>query len=637
MSPSNPQSDRVAILRPEDNATAQGDPVAMPRILIVDDISDNRTILLRRFQRQGFEVLEADNGLKALELIESQEFDLVLLDVMMPGIDGIETLKRIRDLKSASELPVIMVTAKSESENIVESLGLGANDYVTKPVDFAVALARAKTQIGRRRAELQVTAANDELSRVNQSLEQNVAERTSLLLGLYQKLRAEMAVREEADARSLFLAYHDTLTGLPNRLLFKEQLENVLKDTVETPKVIAVLLVDLDGFKSINDTVGHSIGDLLLKSIGTRIRDILPANGRIARLGGDEFAILQLSAEQPSSAISLAQQILEIIGQPITIEGYDLTVSASIGIAVANAGSMTAENFLKSADIAMYSAKADGPGNYRMFDSEMDAIVQARSTLERDMRNGIVQNDFRLFYQPLVNLETQKVTTFEALMRWEHPERGMVSPVEFIPLAEDTGLIVRLGEWAMREACAEATRWPDDISVSVNLSAVQFAKGDLVSTVVNALASSGLPASRLELEITESVLLEGSDHNVRILDQLQELGVRISLDDFGTGYSSIGYLRNFKFDKLKIDQSFVKDLLADEKSLAIVRAIVGLGVSFGITTTAEGVETEDQRRCLDVEGCTEVQGYLYSKPLPPAEIARLLGKLDGQRTASAGS
>jgi diguanylate cyclase (GGDEF)-like protein len=647
MSSSSLPSERVTVLRSEELAPAVADgspaergaaaadstPAAPPRILIVDDISDNRTILLRRFQRQGFEVVEADSGLKALELIDSQDFDLVLLDVMMPGIDGIETLKRIRSQRSASALPVIMVTAKSESENIVESLGLGANDYVTKPVDFAVALARAHTQIGRRRAELRVTAAQEELCKANDTLEKNVAERTVLLLGLYQKLRAEMAVREEADARSVYLAYHDTLTGLPNRLLFKEQLENVLKDTLEAPKSVAVLFVDLDGFKSINDTLGHSIGDLLLKSVATRIRDILPANGRIARLGGDEFAILQLAAEQPSASIKLAQEILDVVGQPLAIEGYDVTVSASVGIAVANVGGMTAESFLKSADIAMYSAKSDGPGNYRMFDSEMDAIVQARSALEKDMRNGIVQNEFRLFYQPLVNLQTQKVTAFEALMRWQHPERGMVSPVEFIPLAEDTGLIVRLGEWALREACAAAMEWPADISVSVNLSAVQFVKGDLVSTVVNALASSGLPASRLELEITESVLLEGTDHNARILDLLHQLGVRISLDDFGTGYSSIGYLRSFKFDKLKIDQSFVKDLLADEKSLAIVRAIVGLGTSFGITTTAEGVETEDQRSCLNHEGCTEVQGYLYSKPLPSSEIAPLLEKLSAQRSA----
>ena len=635
MSASNLHSERVTILRPDDpgSGAADSSPAAAPRLLIVDDIADNRTILLRRFQRQGFEVAEADSGLKALELIDSQEFDLVLLDVMMPGIDGVETLKRIRSQKSASALPVIMVTAKSESENIVESLGLGANDYVTKPVDFAVALARANTQIARRRAELQVIAANDALSRANNSLEKNVAERTALLLGLYQKLRAEMAVREEADARSLYLAYHDSLTGLANRLLFKEQLENVLKDTLEGPKPVAVLFVDLDGFKAINDTLGHSIGDQLLKSIAIRIRDILPANGRVARLGGDEFAILQISAEQPSAAIALAQQIIDAVGLPSAIEGYDVTVSASVGIAVANSDSMSAEVFLKSADIAMYSAKSDGPGNYRIFDNEMDAVVQARCALEKDMRNGIVQNDFRLFYQPLVNLQTQRVTAFEALMRWQHPERGLVSPIEFIPLAEDTGLIVRLGEWALRVACAEAMSWPDEICVSVNLSAVQFAKGDLVSTVMNALASSGLPASRLELEITESVLLEGSEHNVRILDQLHELGVRISLDDFGTGYSSIGYLRSFKFDKLKIDQSFVKDLLADEKSLAIVRAIVGLGASFGITTTAEGVETEDQRSCLNHEGCTEVQGFLYSEPLPPTEIALLLGRLSALRLA----
>jgi EAL domain-containing protein (putative c-di-GMP-specific phosphodiesterase class I) len=263
-----------------------------------------------------------------------------------------------------------------------------------------------------------------------------------------------------------------------------------------------------------------------------------------------------------------------------------------------------------------------------MFDPEMEAIVQARTSLEREMRNGIVKNQFRVFYQPLINLQTQRVTAFEALMRWEHPERGMVSPAEFIPLAEETGLIVRLGEWAMREACSEAMNWPAEIAVSVNLSAVQFMKGDLVATVMNALASSGLAACRLELEVTESIMLEKTDHNMRILDQLHELGVRIAMDDFGTGYSSIGYLRSFKFDKLKIDRSFVKDVLADEKCLAIVRAIVGLGSSFGITTTAEGVETEDQRRCLSQEGCTEVQGYLYSKPLPPQELSSLLRRIN---------
>jgi diguanylate cyclase (GGDEF)-like protein len=631
MSSTNLQAERIIASSAPEAAhlgVADGIAAAAPRILVVDDMADNRAILLRRFQRHGFEVAEADSGLKALDLIDSQEFDLVLLDVMMPGIDGVETLKRIRHRKSASILPVIMVTAKTESENIVESLGSGANDYITKPVDFAVALARANTQIGRRRAELKAIAAAEALTTANDNLEKNVADRTALLMGLYQKLKEEMADREKSDARSLYLAYHDSLTGLGNRLLFKDQLERALTDVCATTNPVAVLFVDLDGFKGVNDTLGHSIGDQLLKSIAIRIRDILPENSCLARFGGDEFAIFQTSAEQPSAAVHLAEEIIKVVGRPSFAEGCDVTISASVGIAVANADGMSAENLLKSADIAMYGAKASGPGTYRMFDPQMEAIVQARTSLEREMRNGIVENQFRVFYQPLVNLRTQKVAGFEALMRWEHPERGLVSPAEFIPLAEDTGLIVRLGEWAMREACSEAMNWPTEISVSVNLSAVQFLKGDLVATVVNALASSGLAASRLELEITESIMLESTDHNMRILDQLHELGVRIAMDDFGTGYSSIGYLRSFKFDKLKIDRSFVKDLLADEKSLAIVRAIVGLGSSFGITTTAEGVETEDQRMCLSQEGCTEVQGYLYSKPLPPQELSSLVRRIN---------
>ncbi|HEV7376656.1 MAG TPA: EAL domain-containing protein, partial [Pyrinomonadaceae bacterium] len=551
----------------------------------------------------------------------------VLLDWMMPGIDGVETLRRIRSEKSASILPVIMVTAKTESENIVEAIRLGANDYVTKPVDFAVALARVDAHIGRKRAEAQARAAAGALRDANDNLERNVAERTTLLLGLYQKLKAEMAVREKADARSQHLAYHDSLTGLGNRLMFKEQLESALKDVWESPNPVAVLFMDLDGFKGVNDTLGHSVGDLLLKSIAVRVRDILPENSHLARFGGDEFAILQTSAEQPTAAITLAQHIVDVVGQPVTIEGYEVNVSVSIGIVVENAGHMSAENFLKSADIAMYGAKAEGPGNYRMFDAELEAVVQARSALEREMRNGIMQNQFKAYYQPLLNLQTKKVTAFEALIRWEHPERGLVSPAEFIPVAEETGLIVRLGEWMMREACCEAMCWPAEISVSINLSAVQFAKGDLVATVVKALGSSGLPASRLELEVTESVLLEKADENVRILNQLRELGVRIAMDDFGTGYSSIAYLRSFKFDKLKIDRSFVKELGTDEESLAIVRAIVGLGSSFGIITTAEGVETEAQMNRLNLEGCTEVQGFLYSKPLPPDQIKKLLGRL----------
>ena len=432
-------------------------------------------------------------------------------------------------------------------------------------------------------------------------------------------------------ARSQYLAYHDSLTGLGNRLLFKEQLDEALRDVSVAPHSLAVLFLDLDGFKAVNDTLGHSVGDLLLKSIAAKLRDLLPVTDRIARLGGDEFAILQISGSQPTSSISLAEKIIEVVGHSHCIDGNDVMVGASVGIAVACPGQMNTESFLKSADLAMYSAKSEGRGTYRIFDPQMDEAVQIRRSLERDMRTALAQGEFELFYQPLVNLQTKKVTAFEALMRWHHSDRGAVPPSEFIPVAEEMGLIVQLGEWALRCACLEAVKWPDEIRVSVNLSPLQFAKGNLVSTVMSALAFSGLPASRLELEITESVLLEKSERNFAILNRLRALGVRISMDDFGTGYSSIGYLRSFRFDKIKIDQSFVRDLLVDEGSLAIVRAIAGLGISFGMTTTAEGVETEEQMRCLNLEGCSEVQGYLYSRPVPGDQVAKLLASLDARR------
>jgi diguanylate cyclase (GGDEF)-like protein len=637
MSIQNTNVTRLEDFASQESSATDSNAEVRPHLLIVDDISDNRAILSRRFERRGFAVTEAESGLAAIELIEKGAFDLVLLDVMMPGIDGIETLKQIRGRKSSSALPVIMVTAKSESVNIVDALECGANDYVTKPVDFAVALARVNTQISRRRAEQQVEVANDQLRRMNEALEARVEERTKRLADANQRLKEEIADREELQAQSQYLAYHDSLTGLGNRLLFKEQLEEALTDESVTPHPLAVLFVDLDGFKAVNDTGGHSVGDLLLKSLAAKLRDLLPPTDRIARLGGDEFAILQVSSVQPSSSITLAERIIEVAAHPQTIEGHDVTVGASVGIAILQRGEMNAETALKCADLAMYSAKAGGRGTFRMFDPQMDAAVQTRRSLERDMRTALAQGDFSLFYQPLVNLQTRKVTAFEALMRWHHPERGSVAPSDFIPVAEEIGLILPLGEWALRQACMEAIRWPDEIKLSVNLSPLQFAKGNLVSTVMSALASSGLPANRLELEITESVLLEKSDRNIGILNHLRSLGVRISMDDFGTGYSSIGYLRSFPFDKIKIDQSFVRDVLVDEGSLAIVRAIAGLGVSFGMTTTAEGVETEEQMRCLSREGCIEVQGYLLSRPVPPAEVPGLLEQLKAGGTPASDS
>jgi diguanylate cyclase (GGDEF)-like protein len=616
-------------------SAAPEEETAKPRLLIVDDIADNRAILARRFERKGYAITEADGGRRALDLIAQGSFDLVLLDVMMPEMDGLEVLRRIREEHSSVALPVIMVTAKSQSEDVVEALQLGANDYVTKPVDFAVALARANTQVGRKRAEEGIRQVNEALRQANDELERRVAERTAKLVSANEQLQLEIAHRQKSEAKVEYLAHHDPLTGLGNRVLFAEQLSEALARGRRQGESLAVLVLGLDGFKNVNDTLGHAVGDALLNAAADRLRGSIRELDRLARLGGDEFAILQISNEQPRSAASLGQRLIEVLSTPFVVDGHDIIVGASLGIAVATDIDADAEQLLKSADLAMNRAKADGRGRFCFFEPDMDARAQARRLLELDLRGALVQGGFELHYQPLFNLKANAVTGFEALMRWSTPERGRVSPGDFIPVAEETGLIVPIGEWALRQACAEAATWPGDIRVAVNLSPNQFKSGGLVAAVVSALSHSGLPASRLELEITESVVLEKTDDNLSVLNQLRELGVRISMDDFGTGYSSLSYLRSFRFDKLKIDQSFIRDLSERDDSRAIVRAVAALGASFGMTTTAEGVETAEQMQCLRLEGLDEIQGYLISRPIPGSDIPALLSRLSSASFAPA--
>jgi diguanylate cyclase (GGDEF)-like protein len=602
---------------------------AAPKLLIVDDINDNRDILGRRFKRHGFVVTEAEGGAQTLELIAREDFDLILLDVMMPDINGIEVLKRIRAQYSSASLPIIMVTGKTQSEDVVTALALGANDYITKPVDFRVALARANTQIERKRAEETVRQMNEALQRANEELEFRVIERTKELSAANQQLRMEMEQRERSQAMIRYLAHHDSLTGLANRRLLREQLCEAIASSQRYEQGLAVLFIDLDGFKGINDVLGHSTGDALLRQVANRLRDSLRDTDKIGRLGGDEFAIIQLGDRQPQGAVTLAARLIKLIELPFTVEGQELLVGASIGISVAESDGSDPEQLLKAADLAMYRAKADGRGRYRLFEPAMDQRAQARRALELDLRTALANGAFEVHYQPLINLAADRITGFEALLRWNHRDRGFVPPAEFIPLAEELGLIVPIGEWVLKQACADAATWPHDIRVAVNLSPVQFKSGSLLSAVKGALAATGLPASRLELEITESVLLEKADENVAILNELRELGIRISMDDFGTGYSSLSYFRSFPFDKIKIDQSFIHGLSEHKSSLAIVRAVSGLGRSFGTATTAEGVETEDQLRQVQAEGCTEVQGDLFSPPRPAAEIHAMLEHLHG--------
>ncbi len=441
--------------------------------------------------------------------------------------------------------------------------------------------------------------------------------------------------RRLAEAKIEFMLRHDSLTRLPNRVAFRDQLETALA-RLGQDESIAILFLDLDRFKSINDTVGHHVGDLLLGEVASRLRSCVRETDMVARLSGDEFAIVQLgSAGQPAEATALAQRIVETVGTPCKLDGHQVVVNASIGIAIAPGDGADADRLMKNADMALYRAKADGRGTYRFFEPEMDARMQQRRALESDLRAAISANAFALHYQAIVNLATGRIEGFEALLRWFHDVRGVVAPAEFIPVAEETGLIVSLGEWVVRQACMEAAAWPEAVKVAINLSPVQLRSCNLVPVVKAALKESGLAPGRLELEITETVLLQDSEATLATLHQLRDLGTSISMDDFGTGYSSLSYLRKFPFDKIKIDRSFVRDLSKHEDSIAIVRAVAALGKSLGMTTTAEGVETAEQLEAVRTEGCTEVQGFFFGQPRPTAEIAELLSDRMASRRAVA--
>ena len=452
--------------------------------------------------------------------------------------------------------------------------------------------------------------------------------------GAYVATHEDITATIKAEAEIRYLAAHDALTGLPNRTSLREKLSAALARVRRNEK-LAVHCLDLDEFKIVNDTLGHPIGDLLLKAVAERLARCVREVDTVARLGGDEFVVLQVDLERPEEAGLLARRLVEAMTAPFNVDGHHINVGVSVGIAFCPNDGIEADEVLKKADIALYRAKADGRNTFRFFELAMDRPLQARRRLELDLRVALAAGDFRLHYQPLVDAQTSTVKGFEALLRWTHPERGPLSPLDFIPLAEETGLIVPIGEWVVRRACRDAALWPHDIRVAVNLSPLQFKDGNLTEIVFSALANAGLPASRLELEITESVLLIDSEATLQTLHQLRSLGIRIALDDFGTGYSSLSYLRSFPFDKIKIDKSFVRDLAEIGDCMAIVKAVAGLGSALGMSTTAEGVETEEQLRHVREQGCTEVQGFYFSVPRPAEEIAALLDTLARRRRSAA--
>jgi diguanylate cyclase (GGDEF)-like protein len=431
----------------------------------------------------------------------------------------------------------------------------------------------------------------------------------------------DITEQRRSEAKIAHMARHDALTGLPNRAFLNERLEQAL---ARRSDIVATHILDLDRFKHVNDTLGHPVGDVLLQMVADRLRSLVRDTDTIARMGGDEFVIVQAGLPQVADATSLAGRVIAALSEPFDIDGHHVVIGTSVGIAIGPSNGETPDELVKNADLALYRAKSDGRGTFRFFEPDMDSLMQSRRILEQDLRKALAGGELELHYQPVVNLDRNEISGCEALIRWRHPGRGMVSPTAFIPLAEEIGLIVPLGEWVIRQACTTAARWPGKLKVAVNLSPAQFRSPGLLQVIVGALASSGLPANRLELEVTETILLQDSDTTLDILYRLRELGVRIAMDDFGTGYSSLSYLQRFPFDKIKIDRSFIGNIVESASSLNIVRAVAALASGLGVTATAEGVETQAQLETIKLEGCTEMQGFLFSKPLPADAVEKLI-------------
>ncbi|MEI2829758.1 EAL domain-containing protein [Pseudomonas mosselii] len=557
--------------------------------------------------------------LKAKELAEQYSQEMTTLSQFLDSvIANIPASVIVQDLQSQQ-----ILLANQQAERLFGRQGtrmvgqLPRQCLVPAAVDYLEQqLARGARSTKGHAAETRVdTASGPRTLRSRATLCDNREGQGDYVLFVAEDATEELA----AHAQIHHMAHHDALTGLPNRTLFHERLKQALLRGEDSGKLTAALCLDLDNFKNINDTLGHAFGDKLLRALGKRLRRELREHDTLARLGGDEFAVVLSGLDTCDAARITAQRLIEAICPPFHIEGHQFSVGVSIGVAVAPDDHHQAEQLLGYADMALYEAKRNGRNRYECFHVELDVAARQRRLVETDLRTALHLGQLQLHYQPVVDQQNATVTGYEALLRWEHPSRGMIMPMDFIPIAEETGLIHEIGARALNLACQEAASWGTTQTVSVNLSAVQFKNASLVHTVALALADSGLPATRLELEITESVLLGNSEENVRTLRALKDLGVSISLDDFGTGYSSLGYLRSFPFDRIKIDKSFVHDMCESREAMSIIRAITELSNSLMIKTTAEGVESAEQMERLLAEGCSQFQGYLYGRPAPASE------------------
>jgi diguanylate cyclase (GGDEF)-like protein len=590
--------------------SAEARRVAAPsvgRILVVDDIEDNRSLLARRFRKRNYEVVEADGGLKALDLIALDPFDVVLLDVMMPDVSGLDVLRRVRQQQLSRHLPIVMVTAKTDRADILEALEAGADDFISKPVDFDIAFARVKGHVERKKSA-------DALERANHALGES-----------NRQLTNEIDCRERSEAQTQYLANHDALTGLGNHALLKDRVSQAIAYAARYDRRITLAFVDLDNFKIINDSLGHAVGDEFLKLLADRMVECVRASDTVVRLGRDEFVVVLLDQSENAETISqVVGKLRAAISNKIHIAGRDLSVTSSMGVATYPDDGADVDALLTNAEAAAQRAKTLGRDNFQFYRPEFNTKANERLLLLEALRNAVANSEFSLLYQPQVDLLSGRVFGVEALIRWRHPTLGVVCPADFIPMAEETGLIGPIGEWVVREACRQNKAWQEaglpPIIMCVNVSARQFGEGALVDRVASVLRETGLTADFLELELTESLIMHDLRQAVATMTKLRELGVQLSIDDFGTGYSSLAALKTFPINRLKIDKSFIDEVAHNESDRAVVRAIISLGQNLKLKVIAEGVETADQVSFLRDCNCDEIQGYHVSRPISASAL-----------------
>ncbi|MGC9526116.1 MAG: two-component system response regulator [Limnospira sp.] len=594
------------------------DEIEQPDILIVDDTPGNLHLLSRILIKRGYQVCEANDGKTALEAAQTRLPDLILLDIMMPDMDGYSVCTQLKSDQKTAEIPVIFLSALDDVFDKVKAFQAGGVDYITKPFQFQEVLARVQNQLTIRKAE-------QKLRLLNAELEARVKQRTQEL--------------EVANAKLREMAFRDDLTNLPNRALFLQYLERAIRGmagngngnaTPQPNRQFVVLFLDCDRFKMVNESLGHSVGDELLVAISQRLQSLLKSGDTLARLGGDEFAILVTDIDGRDQAIAIAERVLDIFSYPFNLQHQEVFINASIGIALSYLGYEKPEHLLRDADTAMYRAKDLGKGQYHIFDPSMHDKVSQTLQIENDLRRAIKQEEFIVYYQPIISLKTGQIAGFEALVRWHHPRRGLISPGLFIPVAEETGLITPIGNWVFRTACDRLRYWQqqklvdESLFVSVNVSARQFAQLDLIEQIKTCLIQTQLDPQCLKLEITESAIMDNPKTATAILDSLRRQKIQLSIDDFGTGYSSLSYLHSFQVDTLKIDQSFVQRMDEARGRFGLVPVIVNIAQTMGMGVIAEGVETEQQLSSLRRFDCEFAQGYLFARPLEERQLLELI-------------